>query len=50
MENEEIKITHVMADGTVRDSIEGYEVPVNEQTENAYRLLAKWAMRVEKKE
>lgn len=38
----EPKITHIMADGTVRDSVEGYEVPFNDQTEVAYRLLVKW--------
>lgn len=36
------RITHVMADGTIRDSIEGYEVPVNDQTKGAYMILAKW--------
>jgi len=36
------RITHIMADGSVRDSIEGYEVPVNDQTKGAYMLLAKW--------
>ncbi|WP_407656749.1 BOW99_gp33 family protein [Anaerosinus massiliensis] len=27
------KIIHVMADGTVRDSIEGVVIPLNEKTE-----------------
>lgn len=36
------KIIHIMADGSIRDSIEGYEVPVNGDTKVAYMLLAKW--------
>ena len=39
------KITHIMADGSVRDSIEGYEVPVNDYTEICYQMLAKLAER-----
>lgn len=38
-----IKIAHIMADGTNRDSIKGYKVPYNDKTAIAYRLLAKWA-------
>lgn len=34
------QITHVMADGTVRDSIEGYPVPYNSTTANSYHILA----------
>ncbi|NLJ31122.1 MAG: hypothetical protein GX424_05935 [Clostridiales bacterium] len=41
------KITHVMADGTVRDSIEGYVVPYNQQTAICYELIAKYAKRRE---
>lgn len=36
------KITHIMANGSIQDSIEGYEVPVNDNTKIAYMLLAKW--------
>ena len=39
-----IKIIHTMADGTVRDSIEGYEIPYNEVTAVVYDLLIKWAI------
>lgn len=35
-----VKITHIMKDGTVRDSIEGYEIPVNEDTKIIYAMLA----------
>ncbi|MEM1483903.1 hypothetical protein V6615_03370 [Oscillospiraceae bacterium PP1C4] len=35
-----VKITHVMADGTIRDSVEGYEVPINEYTKVAYHMIA----------
>ncbi|WP_197274756.1 BOW99_gp33 family protein [Halolactibacillus sp. JCM 19043] len=38
-----IKIKHVMADGTVRDSIDGYVVPLNDRTKRAYELLARKA-------
>lgn len=38
----EHKITHIMADGSVRDSIEGYVVPYNEHTAIVYELLAKY--------
>lgn len=34
------KIIHVMADGTIRDSIEGVVIPLNEKTERFYRLMA----------
>lgn len=37
------KITHIMADGSVRDSIEGYVVPYNEHTAICYELLAKYS-------
>jgi len=35
-----IEIIHIMKDGTVRDSIEGYEIPVNEDTKVIYAMLA----------
>jgi hypothetical protein len=34
-------ITHVMADGSVRDSIEGYVVPYNKYTAICYQMLAR---------
>lgn len=37
------KITHIMADGSVRDSIEGYVIPYNQQTAIVYELLAKYS-------
>lgn len=33
-------IIHIMADGTKRDSIEGYVVKLNDNTEKAYKLLS----------
>lgn len=33
-------IIHIMADGTKRDSIKGYVVKLNDNTEKAYKLLA----------
>ena len=41
-EKEKIVVRHIMADGSERDSIEGYVIPVNEYTEIAYRIMAKW--------
>lgn len=35
----EIKITHIMADGTVRDSIEGVVIPINEKTKLFYDTI-----------
>lgn len=37
------KITHIMADGSVRDSVKGYVVPYNEHTAICYELLAKYS-------
>lgn len=34
------EVVHIMADGSVRDSLEGYEVPYNENTEGYYKMLA----------
>lgn len=34
-------VIHIMADGTKRQSVEGYLVKLNERTEKAYKLLAK---------
>lgn len=46
MAMENIKVKHVMADGTVRDSIEGVMLPVNEDTEPVYRIFAEHRKRV----
>ncbi|MHC1722774.1 MAG: hypothetical protein AB9836_06165 [Aminipila sp.] len=36
-----MKIVHIMADGTRRDSVKGYEIPYNENTKIIYQLMAK---------
>jgi len=41
----EWKCTHIMADGTVRESMKGYTLPYNETTKIAYDLLATWLQR-----
>ena len=33
-------IKHVLADGRILDSIDGFRIPYEEATETAYRLLA----------
>ena len=33
-------VTNIMADGTVRDSMEGYMLPYNEKTKRIYQHLA----------
>ncbi len=33
-------ITHRMADGSIRDSVEGYEIPYNENTKHLYEMEA----------
>ena len=33
-------VTNIMADGTVRDSMEGYTLPYNEKTKRIYQHLA----------
>ena len=43
-----LKITHTMADGTVLDSVEGYEIPYNDTTAVVYNLLAKWTLEKDK--
>jgi len=43
IDDSKIKITHIMADGTIRNSVDGYEIPYNEVTAIVYQLLAKWA-------
>lgn len=37
-------IKHVLADGRVLDSIEGFQIPYTPATEAAYRLLAEFWM------
>ena len=44
-EHKQIKVVHIMADGSVRDSVDGYPVPVNDITRPAYNLLANIALR-----
>lgn len=44
------KITFIMADGSVRDTLEGYEVPVNENTAIVYRMLAMATLKRMKRE
>lgn len=36
-----MKITHVMADGTIRESMKGVVVPLTPRTRRAYEILAK---------
>lgn len=43
------KITHIMADGTVRDSVEGYPVPYNATTANSYHILAKSIIKLQQR-
>ncbi len=43
--HKQIKVVHIMADGSVRDSVEGYPVPVNDITKPAYNILAAMAIR-----
>ena len=38
-------IKHVLADGRVLDSIDGFKIPYTPATEAAYRLLAEFWMR-----
>lgn len=39
MQNGDVKIVHIMADGTIRDSIAGVIVPVTPQTLKAYKVF-----------
>jgi hypothetical protein len=45
-----MKVIHVMADGTVRESLKGVVIPYNEQTEGFYRNLVNRILEVSKKE
>lgn len=44
-----MRVVHVMADGTVRDSLKGVIVPYNENTEVFYRSIAKRILDLSKK-
>jgi hypothetical protein len=39
-----VHITNRMKDGTIRESMDGYVVPVNETTLPAYHLIAQMCM------
>jgi len=45
MKTKNIKITHIMSDGTVRDSVKGMIVPRTPETEMFYQLIAAANMR-----
>lgn len=49
-EHKQIRVVHIMADGSVRDSVEGYPVPVNDITRPAYTILATMALQAREKE
>lgn len=36
-----IKVTHVMSDGTKRDSVKGFVIPYNEDTKAFYEYISK---------
>jgi hypothetical protein len=48
--HKQIRVVHIMADGSVRDSVEGYPVPVNDITRPAYNILATMALQAREKE
>lgn len=35
-----MKIKHILADGTVRDDMQGFKVPITEETKIAYETLS----------
>lgn len=41
MKLKDMEIVHIMADGTKRKSIAGYEIPYNSKTKIVYKLMAK---------
>jgi len=45
IDSSKIKIVHTMADGTVRESVEGYKMPYDKKTKVAYDLLVKWTLK-----
>ena len=46
MKNMDVKVTHVMADGTVLDSIKGHVIPVTDATKPYYDTLYNIALRM----
>jgi uncharacterized membrane protein (UPF0127 family) len=48
-EHRKIKVVHIMADGNIRDSVDGYPVPVNDITKPAYNILSTMALRATRK-
>ena len=40
MQEKPVKIIHHLQNGEIRESMEGYEVPVTPRTEEFYKLLA----------
>ena len=50
IDDSKIKIIHKMADGTIRDSVDGYVIPYNKETAIVYHLLVKWAYEKQQQE
>lgn len=50
IEPTKIKITHTMANGTILDSIEGYEIPYTQDTKIIYNMIAEWIIKKTKRE
>ena len=48
-DDNKIKIIHKMSDGTVRNSIDGYEIPYNAETSVVYGFLTKRADKEQEK-
>lgn len=46
---QKMKVKHIMADGSVRDSVKGYEVPYNDITKPFYHILAQAEIRRQEK-
>lgn len=42
-EKPKLRVVNKLKDGTIRVSMKGYEVPYNETTDVAYRLLAQYS-------
>lgn len=42
---ESVKVRHILADGTMLDSIEGHVVPATGETEITYKFLAEYFMK-----
>ncbi|MDI6667095.1 hypothetical protein QMA56_05145 [Leuconostoc falkenbergense] len=45
-----MKVTHILKDGTRRDSMKGFVIPVNEDTEHIYQTIARIQMELAEKE